>query len=44
MDFKQMILGREATEEEILVLEEVQTILDKYELSLIGILPKPRPR
>jgi hypothetical protein len=44
MDFYKMILGREATEEEAKLIEEAQLILDKAELSLLGILPKPRPQ
>jgi len=44
MDFKNLILGREATAEEVKVLEEAQKVLDKAGLSILGILPKPRPQ
>lgn len=48
MDFCKMILGREATQEEAEAIQKCQEILDSLEgeeqLSLIGVLPKPRPK
>jgi len=42
MDFKQMILGREATEDEVLALQKANDILNEAGLELVGGRPKGR--
>jgi len=42
MDFKYLVVGREATPEEMIALEQASIILDAAGLELVGGRPKGR--